>query len=154
MRELNTNNYNHNQILRILLRNKEKSENLKFMGDIVSNEMYNFITYLIEIHRTSGNIKNHIEMKIQYCDSILNEIIEAKNEYIHSNALNDITTRHDSIYNTDFDDSENQGRRRLAREDPYIKLITSCKLLLKELNIDQYDNIRKTLLNNKNKYQH
>ena len=26
---------------------------------------------------------------------------------------------------TDFDDSENQGRRRLAREDPYIKLITS-----------------------------
>ena len=55
---------------------------------------------------------------------------------------------------SDFNDSENQGCRRLAREDPYIKLITSCKLLLKELNIDQYDNIRKTLLNNKNKYQH
>ena len=100
LRELNTNNYNHNKILRILLRNKEKYENLRIMGGIVSNEMHNFITYLIEIHRTIGNIKNHIEMKIRYCDSILNEIIEAKNEYIHSNALNDITTRHDRIYNT------------------------------------------------------
>ena len=100
LREWNTNNNNHNQILRILLRNKEKYENLRIMGDIVSNEMHNFITYLIEIHCTSGNIKNHIEMKIRYCDSILNEIIEAKNEYIHSSALNDIATRHDRIYNT------------------------------------------------------
>ena len=38
LREWNTNNNNHNQILRILLRNKEKYENLRIMGNIVSNE--------------------------------------------------------------------------------------------------------------------
>ena len=38
LRELNTNKYNYNQILRILLRNKEKYENLRIMGNIVSNE--------------------------------------------------------------------------------------------------------------------
>ena len=60
-----------------------------------------------------------------------------------------------SDFEADFDDSENQGRRRLAEEAPYIKLKGKCKHALKELNIlsNKYNDIGQILLTKKNKYQ-
>ena len=66
---------------------------------MVSNEMYNFITHLIEVHETGGNIQHHIERKIEYYNSILTEILEAKTECIDSKALDDVTTTYDSMCN-------------------------------------------------------
>ena len=52
--------HNHNDISRILLRYKQNYENLRIMGDMVPNEMYDYITHLIEVHQTGGDIKDHI----------------------------------------------------------------------------------------------
>ena len=53
----------------------------------------------------------------------------------------------------DDDDTENNVYRRQAEEDPYIKLMRKCKRLLKELNSNKYDEIRKTLSKNQTQYQ-
>ena len=90
--------HNDDEISRILLRYKRNYETI--MGDMVSNEMYNLITQLIEVHETHGDIKDHIKRKIQYYNSIVEEILEAKNEYVDRKALDDVTTTYDNMYNS------------------------------------------------------
>ena len=51
-----------------------------------------------------------------------------------------------SDFDSDFD-SENQGSRRLAEEHAYIKLKIKCKYLLKQLNTNKYDHIKKHVKN-------
>ena len=66
----------------------------------------------------------------------------------------DNTSTSDIDFDSEFeDDTENNVYRRQAEEDPYIQLMRKCKRLLKELNRNNYEEIRKTLLKNKNEYQ-
>ena len=90
---------NDDDILRILERKKQNYE--RFLGNMVSNEMYDLITNLINTHRTHGNsaLMYDIERTIEYYNSILEEFREGRSEYIDSKALDDVMTTYDNMYN-------------------------------------------------------
>ena len=88
---------NHDEILRILVHKKQNYERL--LGNMVSNEMYDLITLLIQTGGGNNNIKQSIERsierRIEYYNSILQEFLEE----IDSKALDNVTTTYDNMYN-------------------------------------------------------
>ena len=99
LEKLNTNEYE--TIRQTLLMNKIQYENKQ---DTISKEMYSVTKKIIDMHSkltySLYDMMNIVRLKIEYCDNELRDLNDTINSYVNKSALNDITSRHDNIYNT------------------------------------------------------
>ena len=99
LEKLNTNEYE--TIRQTLLMNKIQYENKQ---DTISKEMYSVTKKIIDMHSkltySLYDMMNIVILKIEYCDNELRDLNDIINSYVNKSALNDITSKHSSIYNT------------------------------------------------------
>ena len=81
--------------------NKIQYENKQ---DTISKEMYSVTKKIIDMHSkltySLYDMMNIVILKIEYCDNELRDLNDIINSYVNKSALNDITSKHSSIYNT------------------------------------------------------
>ena len=99
LEELNTNE--HENIRNTLLTNQIKYQN-KY--DLISRQIYALIKNLIDMHKdlnyNLNDMKNMVQEKIDHFDRIHRSANYILNYERDDRALNDITSKHSSIYNT------------------------------------------------------
>ena len=99
LQQLNTNEYEN--IRNTLLTNQIKYQN-KY--DLISRQIYALIKNLIDMHKdlnyNLNDMKNMVQEKIDHFDRIHRSANYIINYERDDRALNDITSKHSSIYNT------------------------------------------------------